>query len=220
LAAGRGPPHRVRDLAPLLILAPLRLEARAVRGRVAGSIVRSGVGRARAERAARRARSTEARGVAVIGFCGALDRSLVPGEIVVATALSGPERGAIACPEAPALSAALDRRGLTVRQGPIVSVERIARGRRRAELEATGAIAVDMESVWLADGAAGRPFVVVRAVVDTPERELLNPFFTVAGALRAYRALRGVGPALEEWSDGLDPRQEPRGGEGDTINFG
>ena len=65
--------------------------------------------------------------------------------------------------------------GMKVRVGSVVCVSRLALGERRAELHAGGAIAVDMESVWLAAGAAGRPFGVVRVVLDSPSHELLQP---------------------------------------------
>jgi 4-hydroxy-3-methylbut-2-enyl diphosphate reductase len=90
-------------------------------------------------------------------------------------------------------------RGLKVRSGKIVCVSRLALGERRAELRAGGAIAVDMESVWLAPGAGERPFGVVRVVLDSPEHELLRPQ-AAAGAIRAARALRKVAGALHDWA--------------------
>ena len=70
------------------------------------------------------------------------------------------------------LAGALERRGLDVRHGPIASVARLAMGDARVRLRERGAIAVDMESVWLAPGAGARPFAVVRVISDTPAREL------------------------------------------------
>jgi nucleoside phosphorylase len=70
-----------------------------------------------------------------------------------------------------------------------VCVSKIALGARRAQLHAEGAIAVDMESVWLAAGAGERPVVVVRVVLDAPRHELFRPAAAV-GAVRAARALR------------------------------
>jgi 4-hydroxy-3-methylbut-2-enyl diphosphate reductase len=60
-------------------------------------------------------------------------------------------------------------------------------------------MAVDMESVWLAAGAGGRPFAVVRVVLDSPAHELLRPQATI-GVLRAGRALRRVAGALHGWA--------------------
>jgi 4-hydroxy-3-methylbut-2-enyl diphosphate reductase len=92
--------------------------------------------------------------------------------------------------------------GLKVRAGKIVCVSRLALGERRGELHAGGAIAVDMESVWLAGAAGAQPFGVVRVVLDSPTHELLRPQ-AAAGALRAARALRRVAGALHDWAPGL-----------------
>jgi len=64
---------------------------------------------------------------------------------------------------------------------------------------AGGAMAVDMESVWLAAGAAERPFAVVRVVLDSPSHELLR-VQAVGGALRAASSLRKVAAALHAWA--------------------
>jgi 4-hydroxy-3-methylbut-2-enyl diphosphate reductase len=90
---------------------------------------------------------------------------------------------------------------MKVRPGRIACVSRLALGERRRELHAGGAIAVDMESVWLAAGAAARPFGVVRVVLDSPAHELLRPQ-AAAGALRAARALREVARSLHDWVPG------------------
>jgi 4-hydroxy-3-methylbut-2-enyl diphosphate reductase len=88
---------------------------------------------------------------------------------------------------------------MKVRTGRIACVSRLALGERRRELHAQGAIAVDMESVWLAATADRRPFGVVRVVLDSPSHELLRPQ-AAAGAVRAARALRSVARSLHEWS--------------------
>jgi 4-hydroxy-3-methylbut-2-enyl diphosphate reductase len=74
-------------------------------------------------------------------------------------------------------------------------------GRARAALAATGAVAVDMESAWLAAAAADpdRPLAVVRAVLDGPGRELADP-------RPALRALRAAAPVLAEWAAATGPR--------------
>jgi nucleoside phosphorylase len=90
---------------------------------------------------------------------------------------------------------------MRLRSGTLVSVSRIAVGERRAQLLAGGAIAVDMESVWLGAAAAGRRFGVVRVVLDSPSHELLRPG-AVGGAVRAALALRRVARALHEWTPG------------------
>ena len=59
--------------------------------------------------------------------------------------------------------------------GPILCLERLADGRDRAALAATGAIAVDMESAWLAPLRARSSFAVLRVVSDGPGHELFRP---------------------------------------------
>jgi 4-hydroxy-3-methylbut-2-en-1-yl diphosphate reductase len=191
----------------MLLLAPLRIEARAVAPALgAGSeLQRTGMGPKRARSAAVRAARTAADAVAVAGFCGALDPALQPGDLVVATEIRGPG-GAVACPTATLLAGALRRRGLTVHEGPVVSTTRLVRGAERPRLAATGAIACDMESAWLADGAAGRPLAVVRAVVDTPARELHDPLALATGAKGAFRSLRIAAEILDAWGRAAGPR--------------
>jgi 4-hydroxy-3-methylbut-2-enyl diphosphate reductase len=191
----------------MLVLAPLRIEARALAPGLGegATLRRTGMGPKRARAAARRAAATSADAIAVAGFCGALDPTLRPGDLVVATELRGPD-GTVACPTATLIAGALRRRGLTVHEGPIASTTRLVRGAQRARLHATGAIAVDMESAWLAAAAAGRALAVVRAVLDTPEREVHNPLAIAGGTARALRALRTAAGVLDAWGRATGPR--------------
>jgi 4-hydroxy-3-methylbut-2-enyl diphosphate reductase len=125
----------------------------------------------------------------------------VVAEEVVAATDEGHSPVQIRCEGVETLTAALEGRGLQVRQGRMVCVGRLALGERRSELLAGGAMAVDMESVWLAAGAAERPFGVVRVVLDSPSHELMRPQ-AAAGAVRAARALRRVAGALHDWAPG------------------
>ncbi|HEY1596699.1 MAG TPA: hypothetical protein VGF74_14985, partial [Thermoleophilaceae bacterium] len=70
-----------------------------------------------------------------------------------------------------------------------------------------GSIAVDMETAWLAPAAAGRPFAALRAVVDTPSRELVR-ISTVSSGIKAYRALGRAARALEAWIATLPDEKE------------
>jgi 4-hydroxy-3-methylbut-2-en-1-yl diphosphate reductase len=191
----------------LLVLAPLRIEARALARGLGDDVTlrRAGMGPKRARVAAAVATHIRADAIAVAGFCGALDPALRPGDLVVATELRGPE-GTIELPTATLLAGALRRRGLTVHEGPLASTPKLVRGAQRATLRAGGAIAVDMESAWLAAAAAGRPLAVVRAVVDTPQHELHNPFALVGGSARACRALRDAAEVLGDWGRAAGPR--------------
>jgi 4-hydroxy-3-methylbut-2-enyl diphosphate reductase len=204
-----------RELAPaaergLLLIAPMGIEARALRRALPEvEIARSGVGPRRARRIAAQLASQPAGAVAVAGFAGALSDALEPGELVVASELLTPS-GAVAasCPGAGVIAGLLARRGLAARVGPVVSVQAPALGAaRRAMLARTGALAVDMESAWLAAAAAGRPFAVVRAVMDTPRHELWRPRAVLAGIRAASRSLWFAATALAEWERAVAPRE-------------
>src|SRR5215467_9031830 len=79
-------------------------------------------------------------------------------------------------------------------------------GRERARAVDAGALAVDLESAWLAAAAGGRPVAVVRAISDTPQRPLRSPA-ALAGGLRALRSLRAAGPALTRWAAAVGHRR-------------
>ncbi len=192
-------------MSDLLIAAPLRLEALLIRSAARGARVRTtGMGPRRSRAAAGTLLAEPGHALLVVGFCGGLDEHSRPGEVVVAEGVlaatdEGHSEQEIACRGAPELAAILAGSGLVVRSGRVVCVSRLALGERRAELRASGAIAVDMESVWLAPGAGERPFAVVRVVLDSPRHELLRPQ-AAAGAMRAARALRKVATALQGWA--------------------
>jgi 4-hydroxy-3-methylbut-2-enyl diphosphate reductase len=188
--------------ARLLVVTPLRLERAAVRDRLPGArVLCSGMGAARATAAARTVAGIPFEALAVVGFCGATTEGLLPGDVVVASEVSGPD-GAHACETAP-MVAALDAVGVArVQVGPLASADHVVRGAERGALAAEGALAADMESAWLAPAAAGRPFAVVRVVLDTPAREFSRPLATISGAVTAWRALRRLAPALTLWAQG------------------
>jgi 4-hydroxy-3-methylbut-2-enyl diphosphate reductase len=183
----------------LLLIAPLRLEASALRAAGPGAVVaRSGIGPRRSRRFAARARVLPGRAVAIAGFGGALE-PLAPGALVVGDELRG-EGGPLPLPEAEPAAAALRAAGLEVHVGPIASTSRLVGRRGRELLAADGALAVDMESLWLAAAGGERPLAVVRAIVDGPGRELYRPVATVAAGLSARRALARAAPALLAWA--------------------
>ena len=192
-------------MSELLIAAPLRVEALLIRSATHGVPVHTtGMGPVRSQQASRALRSRPARALLVLGFCGGLDERSEPGEVVVAEEVvaatdEGHSPQEVGCDGAQTFATVLAAKGLRVRSGRVVCVSRLALGERRAELHAGGAIAVDMESVWLSAGAGDRPFGVVRVVLDSPSHELLRPQ-AVAGALRAARVLRTVAGALHEWA--------------------
>lgn len=192
----------------VLVAAPLALEHALIRSGARGARVRkTGMGPEKSLAAAERLRAEPGHGLIVLGFCGGLDAQSRPGEVIVAehvlaTADEGHDPVRAECQGAERLAGALLDAGLTVRQGPIVGVGKIATGERREQLLAAGALAVDMESAWLAAGAAGRPFAVVRVVLDSPSHELFR-VQAVGGALRAAQALRRASAvALGDWDPG------------------
>jgi 4-hydroxy-3-methylbut-2-enyl diphosphate reductase len=206
-------------MSDVLVAAPLRLEALAIRaGTRRLRVQKTGMGRARSHAAVPELRGDPAAALVVMGVCGGLDDGCEPGDVVIADELLDGERGEyedadagesgegahaglpvrFACPSARPLAEALERRGVAVRLGAVVSVARIAHGEKRVELRERGAIVVDMESAWLAAGAADRPFAVIRVVADTPSREVTRPLLTLVGAARAALSLRRVAAVLDE----------------------
>ncbi len=191
-------------MSELTVLAPLSVEARAVRAGASWARVHQiGMG---PRRAARSAHVAERGPVLIAGFCGALDPELEPGDIVLASELRGPT-GTTRCPDPAILAGVLRRGGLRVRVGPIASSQRLVIRERRRALQRTGALAVDMESAWLASATPAQPLVTLRVVVDTHRRELHRPLRTVAGAAVAYRTLRRACALTENWARALGPRE-------------
>lgn len=198
----------------LTVLAPLALEAWALRGCLpAGSVVRTGMG----PRAVPPV--LPAGPVVIAGTAGALDPRLHPGDLVVASVVHAPDGSVRVCAAASALVAALRRLGIHASHGPITSRARLVHGRARRELATTGALTVDLESSWLAAAAADRPFAVLRAVVDTDRHDLFHPRTPLAG----IRALRAAAPALIVWAASLSydfssPASEPSSAESDSSS--
>jgi 4-hydroxy-3-methylbut-2-enyl diphosphate reductase len=183
----------------LVVAAPLRVEARALRrGDASLRVLHTGMGRGRARRAARRLLAERASNVAVAGLCGGLDPDLVPGDVVVASELRA-EGQAGRRLETRELCAALERLGLAARVGAVVSVAHLARGAERSRLRQGDALAADMESAWLAEGAGARPLAVLRVVLDAPGHELLRPAL-FRNLRRALLRLRELAPALAGWA--------------------
>lgn len=129
-----------------------------------------------------------------------------PGDLVVAEEARDP-RGTVVCDGVPLLAGALARAvpGRTVHTGVLTGSDHVVRGQERAQLRATGAIAVDMESaatLWTATRGASRPVAAVRVIVDAPEHELVR-IGTVRGGISAFRVLRAVLPAFYDWHRSL-----------------
>ncbi|MDT7617636.1 MAG: 4-hydroxy-3-methylbut-2-en-yl diphosphate reductase [Pseudonocardiales bacterium] len=201
-------------LGAAVVCAPLGLEWAAVRRSLSPVLVRhTGMGPDRSAIAAAELGSEGPRPVLVVGVAGALAPGIDAGHLVVADEVRREGRKAVPVPTARPLAAALRRLGLRVHVGPIISSPVVVDGAGRTALAATGALAVDTESAWLADAAAGGPFAVVRAVVDSPDAPLVRPGTPVRG-LAARHSLRRAAPALLDWIAATGPRTvalaEPR----------
>ncbi len=183
---------------PAVVCAPLSVERVALRN-VRAEVIRSGMGPARSRRTAAR---IVGRPRLVAGVGGGLASAVRPGDVVVASSVSDGS-STVACSPAD-LAAAIEELGFTVHVGPIVSVERVAHGDARSKLAATGALAVDMESFWLAPSAnpGGESFAVVRVITDTADAPLIGPGALPRG-LRALRTLSRITPAFHAWIDNL-----------------
>ncbi len=197
------------------LAAPLRSEAAALAVGLRGhgrrpALVRTGGGR-QPSRAARLRASVGP--VVVCGVCGALRDDMLPGDLIVASEVRGQDGRVRPCPAAPLLVGSLRAAGLRVHVGPIIGTAGLVHGRaQRSMLAGQGALAVDLESPALLDAVAGRPAVVVRAVVDTPARPLRRPG-TPARGLRALRSLTRAAPVLADWTQltvGAALTAEPR----------
>ncbi|MER7054223.1 MULTISPECIES: 1-hydroxy-2-methyl-2-butenyl 4-diphosphate reductase [unclassified Streptomyces] len=200
---------------PLLIACALGIEHLALRtgdrGCAGGpvTVLRTGMGPKAAERSVSRVLADPALGEAAVlatGFCAGLAPGMHPGDLVVAEETRDP-RSTVSCVGTDRLVKELARAapGRTVHTGPLTGSDHVVRGPERADLLATGAIAVDMESaatLLSAVRTGARPVAAVRVVVDAPEHELVR-IGTVRGGISAFRVLRSVLPAFFEWHRSL-----------------
>jgi nucleoside phosphorylase len=201
--------------APLLIACALGIEHLALRAGERGgaggpvTVLRTGMGPRAAEQSVTRALADPALASAAVlatGFCAGLAPGMHPGDLVVAEEIRHP-RGGVPCVGTGLLAEELGRLlpGRRVHTGPLTGSDHVVRGPERAELRATGALAVDMESAatLLAAVRTGpRPVAAVRVVVDAPEHELVR-IGTVRGGISAFRVLRSLLPAFYEWHRSL-----------------
>jgi 4-hydroxy-3-methylbut-2-en-1-yl diphosphate reductase len=159
----------------------------------------------------------------VAGVAGALTDDLRPGDLLVADRVEGPHF-ATECPPAPLVVGALRRAGLPARLGTVVSTERVVDGARRTALAAKRsvdppvrvAVAVDTESAFLAPAVPLGQLVVVRAVVDTPDRRLWS-LGTVGRGLHALRALRDAAAVIDDWAAAVTQREVRIGVPGSVL---
>lgn len=199
------PPSR-----PVTVAVAAAVEAEPLTRRIgnAGRVLVAGVGRAGDEPLRDALRSGPGT-VINLGFAGALEPELRPGESIVTSGWidPAPPHSEVAAPDPSAKSwllEVLSRRGIAARTGPGITVESpfhdAAEGRRIHR--SSGALTVEMEGArWAAIArAAGHAFVAVRVVSDHADRSLPLPrhrLLTGDGDIRWDRWLRSLGP--EDW---------------------
>src|ERR1700722_9193754 len=209
---------RTEDNAPesakpgLLVLAPLRIEANAVRRGLTRSqshVLRTGMGATRAKQSVTRSNLPSFGAVVVMGTAAGLAADLSPGDLVVASEVSDGET-TVKLPGAELLAAELRRAGLSATAGRMITVSKLVKAADRARLAADGYLAADMETAALLGRAGGRPVAVIRAVSDAG----IGPGM-VSGGVAAPRALRraapgaGGGGAIESGERALELRGAP-----------
>jgi 4-hydroxy-3-methylbut-2-en-1-yl diphosphate reductase len=189
---------------PGTVVTALLVEQFALRRLLAPArVVRVGMGPGRVHRNGSRLRGSGA--VLVAGVAGGTGPDVRPGDLVVASEVVDGDRR-IPVPSAALLAAALRRSGLTVHVGPVAASSTIVTGARRKMLATQGILAVDMESGALAEAAAGIPFAVVRAIVDTQRHPMLRPGTPWRG-IKALRSLRRAVPAMQQWLAAVGDRE-------------
>jgi 4-hydroxy-3-methylbut-2-enyl diphosphate reductase len=175
-------------------------ERRLRRGLPPESVVRTGMGREKSLSAVERVKDAPFDALVIAGVCGSLDPQFRVGEVLVATTVSAPDVDPISCWVDDGLITALGSAGLTVRTGALVSEQKLTSNKRAVEMhQGSGAIAVDMESAWLATAAGSRPVIVLRVASDSPDQPLFHPGIVVWGP-RSLRRLAAVGRVLGDWA--------------------
>ena len=166
---------------PLLTIAPTRRELGGLgyadertRARVIG------IGRDAGERVEDLLDAEPCHLLVSLGYAGALDPHLHPGDLVVGNAFLHGARAAVPGTADATRAAMLMRKaGLSVLEGAVLTVDEpllTPRAKRRAHA-GSGALVVDMEGRWIAEAAASRdvPLIGIRAVLD--EAHLPLPAF-------------------------------------------
>jgi len=146
---------RIEDTAPesakpgLLVFAPLRIEANAVRRgltRPGSHVLRTGMGSTRAKKSAAKSQPLSFGATVVMGTAAGLSDDLAPGDLVVATEVSDGET-TIALPGAALLAAELRRAGLNARAGRLVTVGKLVRSAERVRLASDGYLRATLHRV-------------------------------------------------------------------------
>ena len=138
----------------------------------------------------------DASAICNIGFCGALDESLQPGDIFVATEVRNGTRTYNA--RGPR---ALNPGKIPAKSGILVSVPRVVEtALAKRQLRNTGAFVVEMEAAAVARASEqlNVPFYCVRAVSDLANEDFANDFnrcFMPDGRINVARLILGALPS-------------------------
>jgi hopanoid-associated phosphorylase len=159
------------------VVTGLRAEARCLGG-LDVAVACSGAQPARARAEAARLIAEGAVGLVSFGLAGGLSPAVAPGDLILADAVVLPHGERIATDLAwrSRLSALIEVAGRAPHQAAVAGSDRLLAtvAVKRALFAATGALAVDMESHAVAEvaHAAGRPFLVLRAIADPADQAL------------------------------------------------
>lgn len=154
-------------------------------------LVANGPGPKLAARAVNTAKEREmVEGLISIGFCGALDPTLAPGDIFIATEVLG--AGASLMP------AGLGR---PCKSGKLLSIDRVASTvAEKSKLRKSGADVVEMEAGAVAERAEhfNIPFYAIRVVTDAADENLPMDFNQVRDAEGRFDRLRILAAASRQ----------------------
>ncbi len=200
------------DAAPIGVVAALPAEARCLRGGGGRGcpdegvrVGLSGLGQARAYRAARSLAGHGVSALVSFGTAGALAPGLGAGDVVLGTAVLCDREIIEADPDWPArLAGKLDGR-VRVEQGRILHAEAVVASpadKSRLFLS-TAALAVDMETAGVARAAAehGLPWLAIRAIVDAQSVSippLALDALSASGRPRLGKLMAGIARAPAE----------------------
>ncbi len=135
-----------------------------------------------------------------LGYAGALEPHLRPGDLVVGNAyLQGATPPVSGAPLATRAAILLRESGLSVQEGPVLTVDEpllSPRAKRRAH-HGSGALVVDMEGRWIAEAAEkkGVPLIGIRAVLDEarfPLPAFVATIIADSGRREWAHAIRGM----------------------------
>ena len=187
--------------APLLTVAPTQRELGGLgydNERTRASVI--GIGRNSRELLAGLLDTAPCRLLLSLGYAGALDPHLRPGELVVGNSyLHGSSAAVHGAPHATRSAMLLRESGLSVLEGAVLTVDEplLTPLAKRRAYNGSGALVVDMEGRWIADVAASRdiPLIGIRAVLDEayyPLPAFIATIIADGGRRERAHALRAI----------------------------